>query len=63
MVEEIPQAKRCNVPFFGVYAGDAESGVELPEGLPANRTIPWDWARIAAAISQVSKEGKHHVFA
>jgi hypothetical protein len=59
---EIAEARRCNVPFFGVYAGGAKRGTPLPEGLGANRTIAWDWERIAAAVSQVTKEGKHHVF-
>jgi hypothetical protein len=59
---EIVLAKRSNVPFFGIYVGDAKPGVELPPGLPANRTIPCDWGRIAAAINQVTKEGKHHEF-
>ena len=59
---EIAEARRCNVPFFGVYAGNAKPGASLPEGLGANRTIPWDWDRIAAAIGQVNREGKHHVF-
>ena len=61
--EEIVEAKRCNVPFFGVYAAGAKPGTELPAGLPANRVTAWDWDRIAAAITQVNKEGKHHVFA
>jgi hypothetical protein len=59
---ELAEARRCNVPFFGVYVGKAKAGAQLPEGLGANRTIPWDWARIAAAVGQVSREGKHHVF-
>ena len=59
---ELAEARRCNVPFFGVYAGKAKAGIELPEGLSAKRTIPWDWQRIASAIAQVTKEGKHHVF-
>lgn len=63
VAEEIVEAKRCNVPFFGVYVGGARPGTELPAGLPENRTIPRDWQRIAAAIGQVMKEGKHHVFA
>jgi hypothetical protein len=59
---ELAEARRCNVPIFGVYVGATKAGAELPEGLGANRTIPWDWNRIAAAIGQVSREGKHHVF-
>jgi hypothetical protein len=59
---ELAEARRCNVPFFGVYVGKAKAGAGLPEGLGANRTIAWDWGRIAAAIGQVTREGKHHVF-
>ena len=59
---EILEAKRCNVPFFGIYVGDAKSGTALPSGLPANRVIPNDWDRIALAVRQVAKEGKHHTF-
>jgi hypothetical protein len=62
IMAELAEAKRCNVPFFGVYVGGAKPGSALPDGLGANRTIPWDWDRIAAAIGQVTKEGKHHVF-
>ena len=62
VADEIAEARRCNVPFFGVYVGKAKPGIALPEGLGANRTIPYDWDRIAAAVAQVSHEGKHHVF-
>jgi hypothetical protein len=58
--EEIKEARRCNVPFFGVYVAGPTS--KLPEGLPANRAISWDWERIATAVRQVGGEGKHHVF-
>jgi hypothetical protein len=59
---EILEAKRCNVPFFGVYVEGTSNGSPLPNGLAANRMASWDWDRIAAAIDQVTKEGKHHVF-
>lgn len=59
---EIAEARRCNVPFFGVYVGGAKEGVPLPEGLGRKRTIPWDWDRIGAAVRQVNTEGKHHIF-
>jgi hypothetical protein len=59
---EIGFAKRKNVPFFGVYVGGAASGTPLPAGLPANRTVALDWARIGTAIGQLMHEGKHHVF-
>lgn len=60
---EIVEAKRCNVPFFGVYLDKTRTRVQLPEGLPVNRMVPWDWDRIGAALQQVMKEGKHHLFA
>jgi hypothetical protein len=60
---EILEAKRCNVPFFGVYLDKTRTRVQLPDGLAANRVIAYDWDRIAAAIRQLMKEGKHHVFA
>jgi hypothetical protein len=59
---EIGFAKRKNVPFFGVYVGGAAAGTPLPPGLPANRTVALDWARIGTAIGQLMHEGKHHVF-
>jgi hypothetical protein len=60
---EIQFAKQNNVPFFGVRAEGVGESAGLPPGLPANRTIPWDWKRIAAAVDQLASEGKHHVFA
>lgn len=59
---QIAEARRCNVPFFGVYVDGTNAGVPLPERLGANRTISWDWAKISAAVDQVSREGKHHTF-
>jgi hypothetical protein len=59
---ELAEARHCNVPFFGVYVGNAKAGADLPVGLGANRTIAWDWGRIATAVGQVTREGKHHVF-
>ena len=60
---EIQEARKCNVPFLGVYVDGVEPRSELPAGLTANHTIPWDWKRIASAIRQIGNEGKHHVFA
>jgi hypothetical protein len=59
--EELLLTRAANVPFFGVYIATGKPG-QLPDGLPANRTIPWDWERIGSAISQLMNEGKHHVF-
>ncbi len=47
--KEIRFAKDQNVPFFGVYVGGANTGSNLPTGLPRNRTIAWDWDEIASA--------------
>lgn len=59
VVKEIEFAKSQNVPIFGVYVGGANSSTELPAGLQRNRTIDWDWEKIASAIDQVMKEGKN----
>ena len=60
--KEIEFARQRNVPYFGVYVGDADPEYPLPDGLPANRTIPYDWNRIGAAVDQLMREGKNHVF-
>ncbi len=59
VAKEIGFAKKYDVPIFGVYVDDADSSSNLPDGLQRNRTIDWDWDRIAAAIDQVMKEGKN----
>lgn len=59
VVKEIGFAKKYDVPIFGVYVDDTDSSSNLPDGLQRNRTIDWDWDRIAAAIDQVMKEGKN----
>ena len=63
VAEEIEVAKDRNVPYFGVYVDGADESTELPPDLPRNRTIPWDWMRIEAAIKQLLAEGKNHTFA
>ena len=60
---EIALSKTRNVPFFGVYVDGADANSDLPAGLPRNRTIVWDWERVSTAITQLMREGKHHVFA
>lgn len=57
--KEITFAKESNVPVFGVYIGDANTSSNLPDGLQRNRTIGWDWGKIASAINQIMKEGKN----
>ena len=57
--KEIEMAKNNNVPYFGVYVGGANTSSNLPDGLQRNRTIIWDWEKIANAISKVMMEGKN----
>jgi len=59
VVKEISFAKTQEVPVFGVYVGGADSTTTLPAGLQRNRTIDWDWGKIADAIDQVMKEDKN----
>lgn len=59
VAKEIAMAKEQDVPVFGVYVGGANSSSNLPDGLQRNRTIAWDWEKIAAAIDQVMGEGKN----
>jgi hypothetical protein len=57
--KEIAMAKDLDVPYFGVYVDGANSQSTLPKGLARDRTIVWDWAKIASAIDQVMVEGKN----
>ena len=57
--KEIEMAKDLNVPVFGVYVGGADSSSNLPGGLQRNRTIAWDWGKIADAVDQMLREGKN----
>lgn len=57
--KEIKMAKDKDVPFFGVYVDGANKITNLPKGLPRNRTIEWDWDKIAAWIDQMMSEGKN----
>lgn len=59
VVKEIRFAKSHNIPVFGVYVDDASTTTPLPDGLPRNRVIPWEWEKIASAINQCMKEGKN----
>ena len=59
VVKEIKFAKESDVPVFGVYVGGANTLSTLPGGLARNRTISWEWDKIASAIKQVMKEGKN----
>ncbi len=57
--KEIEFAKGNDVPVFGVYVDGTNTITALPTGLQRNRTISWDWEKIADAIDQCMKEGKN----
>jgi CHASE2 domain-containing sensor protein len=57
--KEITAAKDQDVPVFGVYVDGANSSSNLPSGLQRNRTIAWDWDKIASAVNQMMGEGKN----
>ncbi len=59
VAKEITMAKSQDVPVFGVYVDGADSSSNLPDGLQRNRTIAWDWDKIAGAVAQMMKEGKN----
>lgn len=59
VAKEIAMAKEQDVPVFGVYVDGANSSSNIPDGLQRNRTIAWDWEKIAAAIDQMMGEGKN----
>ena len=57
--KEIGFAKDQDVPFFGVYVDGAGNSSALPTGLARNRTIAWDWDKIAKTVDQMMGEGKN----
>lgn len=57
--KEIALAKDQSVPVFGVYVDGANSSSNLPTGLAQNRTISWNWDKIANAVKQMMGEGKN----
>lgn len=59
VVKEISFAETNEIPFFGIYVGGADTSTTLPIGLARNRTIPWNWDKIADAITQCMNEGKN----
>jgi len=59
VAKEIAFAKEAEVPVFGVYVDGADEKSNLPTGLQRNRTISWEWEKIADAIDQAMKEGKN----
>jgi len=59
VAKEIGFAKDQDVPFFGVYVNGSGTSSTLPKGLARNRTIAWDWDKIASAVDQVTTEGKN----
>ena len=59
VAKEIKIAKDQDVPIFGIYVAGAGTSSNLPDGLPSNRTIKWNWDDIAAAVKQMMGEGKN----
>ena len=59
VAKEIDFAQDQDVPLFGVYVDGAGTGSTLPTGLARNRTIAWDWEKIADAVDQMMGEGKN----
>lgn len=59
VVKEIAMAKEQDVPVFGVYVDGAGTSSTLPTGLQRNRTMAWDWNKVAAAVRQMLIEGKN----
>lgn len=59
VAKEIAMAKEQDVPVFGIYVDGANSSSNLPAGLQRNRTIAWEWEKIASAITQVMTEDKN----
>ena len=59
VAKEIKMAKDQSVPVFGVYVGGADANSSLPDGLQRNRTMAWDWDKIASAVDQMMGEGKN----
>lgn len=59
VIKEIAMAKATKVPVFGVYVDGASTRTPLPRGLQRNRTVTWNWRRIAAMIKQTMREGKN----
>ena len=57
--KEIGFAKYQDVPSFGVYVNGADASSTLPTGLARNRTITWDWGKIANCVDQMMGEGKN----
>ena len=59
--KEIAFATKHDVPIFGVYVDGAGAFTTLPAGLNHNRVITWSWDSIAAAVKQMTGEGKNRV--
>jgi MTH538 TIR-like domain (DUF1863) len=59
VAKEITMAREQSVPIFGVYVDGANAFCSLPDGLQRNRTIAWEWDKIAFAIDQMMNESKN----
>ncbi|MGE0395972.1 MAG: TIR domain-containing protein [Kofleriaceae bacterium] len=59
VAKEINMAIEQDVPFCGVYIDGANASTPLPAGLKRNRTVGWDWNKIADAVDTMMQEGKN----
>lgn len=59
VAKEIAMAKAQDVPVFGVYVDGAGTSSTLPTGLQRNRTVAWNWDKVAAVVRQMMGEGKN----
>jgi len=59
VTKEIQMANSQNVPVFGIHVDGANVSSKLPDGLRRDRTINWDWDKIANAIKQMMNEVKN----
>ncbi len=60
VAKEIAMAKEQKVPVFGVYVGGATSISNLTVGLARNRTVGWNWDKVAVVVDQCLIEGKNN---
>ena len=45
--------------YLASMSGGAGKNSTLPQGLARNRTIEWEWDKIAKGVDQMMKEGKN----
>ena len=59
IAKELLIARDEDVPYFGVYVGDADSSTPLPVDLERNRVIDLDWGAIPIVVKKMMMEGKN----